>query len=127
MARNLRQGAKYLPGVIAQRLGPVIYLVDMNDGVVWRHHVDHIKPLQETSANEILSRGQGEHEDSKDEDTYLPFADTVDSRRSQMQDQSTGHLRRSRRQPTRPVQAPSRSYPSRNCNCSAWYGDVITH
>ena len=63
MARNLRQGVKYLPGVIAQRLGPVTYLVDMNDGVVWRRHVDHIKPLQETSGNEILSRVQAEHED----------------------------------------------------------------
>ena len=55
--------------------------------------MDHIKPLQETSANEILLRGQAEHEDSKDDDTYLPFADNVDSSRSQMQDQSTGHLR----------------------------------
>jgi hypothetical protein len=43
--RNLRPGAKYVPGVVIERLGPLSYLVSVQDGVVWKRHVDHLKAL----------------------------------------------------------------------------------
>ena len=43
--RNLQPGSKYVPEVIVERLGPLSYLVSVQDGVTWRRHVDHIKPL----------------------------------------------------------------------------------
>ena len=48
MARNPRSGANYLPEVVVQRLGPLSFLVEVGDGIVWRRHVDHLKPLLET-------------------------------------------------------------------------------
>ena len=46
MARNFRAGAAWIPGVIAQQLGPVTYLVNVSEGRHWKRHVDHIKNLQ---------------------------------------------------------------------------------
>ena len=40
MARNPRSGANYLPGVVVQRLGPLSFLVEVGDGIVWCRH-DH--------------------------------------------------------------------------------------
>lgn len=45
MARNFRPGAAWLPGVIAQQLGPLTYLVDVSNGRLWKRHVDHLKDL----------------------------------------------------------------------------------
>ena len=43
--RNMLPGSKYVPGVIVERLGPLSYLVSVQDGVTWHRHVDHIKSL----------------------------------------------------------------------------------
>ena len=68
MARNPRSGANYLPGVVVQRLGPLPFLVEVGDGIVWRRHVDHLKPLLETSA---------QPDESTEEEVYFPFTDTT--------------------------------------------------
>ena len=31
------------PGVIAQKMGPLTYLIDVSGGRLWKRHVDHIK------------------------------------------------------------------------------------
>ena len=41
--KNFRDGPPWLKGVIADRLGPVSYLVRMEDGALWRRHVDHLR------------------------------------------------------------------------------------
>ena len=46
MVRNFRARAAWIPGVIAQQLGPVTYLVNVSEGRHWKRHVDHIKNLQ---------------------------------------------------------------------------------
>lgn len=43
MAKNMGTGASWIPGVIAQQLGPLTYLVDLRDGQLWKRHVDHLK------------------------------------------------------------------------------------
>ena len=39
---NFGTKPKWLPGVLQTRLGPVSFTV--NDGGVWRRHVDHLRP-----------------------------------------------------------------------------------
>ena len=46
MARNLRPGPKWVPGVIVQRLGPLSFLIKTRDGQMWRRHVDHLKEVR---------------------------------------------------------------------------------
>ena len=41
LALNLREGPRWLPGTIIEKLGPVLYKVRV-DGQVWRRHVDQL-------------------------------------------------------------------------------------
>ena len=41
--KSFRDGPCWLPGVIADCLGPVSYLIRMRDGALWRRHVDHLR------------------------------------------------------------------------------------
>jgi hypothetical protein len=43
MAKNLRPGADWIPATIVARLGPLSYLVETTDKLLWRRHVDHLK------------------------------------------------------------------------------------
>ena len=49
MARNLRPGPKYVTGVVIQKLGPLSYLVEVGEGLIWPRHVDHLKELASTT------------------------------------------------------------------------------
>lgn len=42
--RNFRDGPRWIRGVVADRLGPLSYLVRMPDGALWRRHVDQLRP-----------------------------------------------------------------------------------
>ena len=43
MAKNFRAGPDWVPATIVARLGPLSYLVETQDKLVWRRHVDHVK------------------------------------------------------------------------------------
>ena len=43
MARNFHEGDKWMMGKIVDKLGPVSYLVQCDDGSMRRRHVDHIQ------------------------------------------------------------------------------------
>ena len=51
MAKNFRDGPKWVPGVISKILGPLSYLVQMEDGLMWRRHVDHIRDNSTSSSH----------------------------------------------------------------------------
>ena len=42
-AHNFRPGPRWAAGVIVERLGPLSYLVQIDSGVIWRRHVDHLR------------------------------------------------------------------------------------
>ena len=74
MARNCRPGRKYLPGVEVRRLGPLTFLVEVKDGLMWCRHVDHLKPLQESPSTESTSFcDDAEPDEAVEDDTHLPF------------------------------------------------------
>ena len=43
MARNFRQGEKWIPGIIVKRLGPLTYLIELKQGLRWTRHIDHLR------------------------------------------------------------------------------------
>ena len=45
MAKNFRSGPNWLPATVVERLGPLSYLVETADKLLWRRHVDHVKRL----------------------------------------------------------------------------------
>ena len=117
MARNFRPGGKYLPGVVVRRLGPLTCLVEVKDGLMWRRHVDHLKPLQERASTESTSfSDDAEPDEAVDDDTPFPFTDNAITLNP---DQPT-------QQPQSPILQRNR-YPQRDHNQPVWYGCSITH
>ena len=58
MAKNFRTGAPWLPGTITERLGPVTYLVRVNNRLTWKRHVDQLRSRTQStdeSAPETVS------------------------------------------------------------------------
>ena len=45
MARNFREGDKWMMGKIVDKLRPVSYLVQCDDGSKWRRHIDPIQDI----------------------------------------------------------------------------------
>jgi hypothetical protein len=43
--RNLRDGPKWVPGVVVGRQGPLSYVVQTTGGEVWKRHVDQIEEV----------------------------------------------------------------------------------
>ena len=47
MARNMRPGADWVPATILEVKGPVTYLVETDEGQVWKRHLDQLKELEQ--------------------------------------------------------------------------------
>ena len=43
MAKNFRNGPKWWPGVIVEKLGTLTFLVQLDNGMFWRRHVDELE------------------------------------------------------------------------------------
>ena len=50
MVRNLRPGPDWIPGTILRQLGPLSYEVEVEQGLQWKRHVDHLRELAENSS-----------------------------------------------------------------------------
>ena len=83
MICNFCEGDKWICGKILDQLGPVSYLVQCNNGAMWRRHVDHIQDMtvspelnaDPASSNESISLDQ----DTSDLDASLLSDSTTDT------------------------------------------------
>ena len=41
--RNMREGPRWVPATVVERLGPISYLIRVHNQELWRRHVDHIR------------------------------------------------------------------------------------
>ena len=55
MARNLRPGPNWIPGVIIERAGPLSYVIETEDKQIWRRHVDQLKALGDSVSLEACT------------------------------------------------------------------------
>ena len=46
MARNFRNGPRWIPGTVVKQNGPLTYLVKVRDDQVWRRHIDHLRQMR---------------------------------------------------------------------------------
>ena len=53
MARNLRPGADWVPAVVVERLGPLTYLVETSDRLLWKRHIDLLREFHVRSASDL--------------------------------------------------------------------------
>ena len=66
LVRNMRNGPWWLVGTVVERRGPLSYLVQVANGVVWKRHVDHLRRTIDSLQEE--------------EETAVPDTNTDDSR-----------------------------------------------
>ena len=100
MVRNFRGSQKWKPGTIMQRLGPISYMVKVQDSM--RHvHVDH------------LIRGSGHSQNRSAKVTKPPVTDFVIPSTDEVQQPVIAQPQRNQQQaPVAPAQ--NRRYPVRN-------------
>ena len=72
MARNMRPGPDWVPAVVIERLGPLTYLVETADHLLWKRHVDLLRELKMDSQTETP---QSTESDPSDLD--IPLGDTT--------------------------------------------------
>ena len=46
MAHNYRPGNKWVPGILKKQLGPVTFLVETEQGQIWKRHIDQLQNRQ---------------------------------------------------------------------------------
>ena len=51
MAKNYRNGLKWLPGVIVEQVGTLTLLVQLDNGMLWKRHVEQLRCLDDTPRN----------------------------------------------------------------------------
>ena len=93
----------------------VVWRVEMENGVVWRHHVDHLKPLQESTSPGSVAAGQAQPDGATEDEEYLPFA---------------GNAAAACPKPPAPhgqSPPPPRHYPRRDHTQPTRYGCVVSH
>ena len=66
LVRNMLSGPWWLVGTVVERRGPLSYLVQVANGVVWKRHVDHLRRTIDSPQEE--------------EETAVPDTNTDDSR-----------------------------------------------
>ena len=80
--RNMREGPRWVPGSVVEKLGPVSFLVRVSSGELWRRHVDHIREGGVSPPGTQGSHGQdvpgSKDSQSQEDDTFLlvPFPTT---------------------------------------------------
>ena len=72
MARNMRPGPDWVPAVVIERLGPLTYLVETSDHLLWKRHVDLLLELKINSQAETPQTTE-----SDPSDLDIPLGDTT--------------------------------------------------
>ena len=67
MAKNYRHGPKWLPGVIVEQLGTLTFLVQIDNGMFWKRHVDQLRHRGHSSKDKTESETPYAYTESNDE------------------------------------------------------------
>ena len=51
MAKNYHNSPKWVPGVIVEQLGTLTFLVQIDNGMFWKRHVDQLCGREQSSNN----------------------------------------------------------------------------
>lgn len=53
MVKTFRPGPGWIPGTVLQKTGPLSYVVEVQDNLQWKRHVDHLKALGQDSTGAV--------------------------------------------------------------------------
>ena len=64
LVRNMRNGFRWLLGTVVERKGPLSYLVQVANGVIWKRHVNHLLKCSDSPQEERENSAQDIDESS---------------------------------------------------------------
>ena len=67
MAKNYRNGPKWLPGIIVEQLGTLTFLVQIENGMFWMRHMDQLRGRGYSSKDKTESKTAYAYTKSNDE------------------------------------------------------------
>ena len=110
-AHNFRTGPRWVACVIVERLGPLTYLVQVDIGVFWHCHVDHlcVAPDGLSKQNDTVSAKSPLQPDLPSQPDFLLV---VDSEQSAVVEQNSEQCVTERRYPQRMNRRPPVRYSS---------------
>ena len=85
MALNMREGPKWRPGVVVEQLGPLTYLVEVQGGLKWKRHSDHLRDGSGVPP-ELLTTDL--NEENLDDTYYPPQSNSVPTSNDSSMDHS---------------------------------------
>ncbi|CAB4018994.1 Transposon Tf2-9 poly, partial [Paramuricea clavata] len=56
MARDYRGNLKWRSGKVIERIGPLMYKIEVTSGVIWRRHIDQLLPTEDSRLNAPVER-----------------------------------------------------------------------
>ena len=74
MAKNNKQGLPYMPAVVKKKLGSLTYLIQTQDGLTWKRHIEYLKGL----GHDVTVTPLG-HDTTDEEIIYPTWLDTNSS------------------------------------------------
>ena len=111
-AHNFREGPRWVAGVIVERLGPLTYLVQVNTGVFWRRHVDHLRTAHDRPPDQDKTVPPNSSLSPDFPTTPSDFIPIVNSEQPQVVEQRSQQSVTERRYPRRLNRRPPDRYRS---------------
>ena len=138
IARNYSDGEKWLSGTIAEKLGPLSYSVKMDNGLLWRRHIDQLlevsKPcgaqteprVPTTSKSFIPEHSPPAVSAIPEEPTDVtPTVPEVVEPPEPVEETSESHGNTENKQETQTASPPARRYPTRIRKCPDRYSKYL--
>ena len=112
-ARDFRGSSKWISGVIVQKVGPLTYMIQLDDKSLWKRHADHIQKRVATLPNTSTSTSTDSSQSS--DSPFIPFTTSTELTSSS---DATSQLTTEQSQPveqhTTDIPTPQVSVPRRN-------------
>ena len=69
MVNNFCTGPTWVPEIIVQQLGPLIYMIEVSAGKFWKRYVDHVKDYPSKG---LSSAPESPEADSNEDEFFVP-------------------------------------------------------
>ena len=78
MNKNFHEGPSYVQGTVVEWLAPLSFLVEVHEGIIWKHHKDHLKHLGDIATQANLPPQTFEQEAIREPYNFSPTEENND-------------------------------------------------
>ena len=88
MVRDFRHSNKWIPGVVLMKLGPVTYNVEVEQGLIWKRHIDQLteRTVNQPTSSDLNEEHIQDNFQPPDQPSDVPIQGVVEPRRYPQRD-----------------------------------------